>query len=143
MLLPSIFRNDFFDDLNDFMDLPQIKRTNNSSLMKSDVKDQGDHFELCMDLPGMKKEDVKIRLQDGVLNIEASTETESSEKNEDGKYIRRERFRGTCSRSFYVGEDLKEEDIKAKFKDGVLLVSVPKEKEKEEIEETKYIPIEG
>lgn len=143
MLFPSVFGNNFFDDFDDFMDFPTIRKTSTGSLMKSDVKDAGDHFELEMDLPGFKKEDVKLQLQDGVLQVEASTKTENNEKDDNGKYIRRERFQGTCTRSFYVGENLTEEDIKAKFTDGVLTVTVPKKEEKPQIEEKKYIAIEG
>lgn len=143
MLLPSVFRNNFFDDFDDFMDFPILRNRTVSSLMKSDVKDKGDRYELSMDLPGLKKEDVKISLKEGVLHIEASTKKENEEKGEDGTYIRRERFSGTCSRSFYVGENLSETDIKAKFADGVLLVDVPKKEAKPEVEENKYIQIEG
>lgn len=143
MLFPSVFRNNFFDDFNDFMDFPTVTRKSTGALMKSDVKDAGDHFELDMDLPGFKKEDVKIQLKDGVLKVSAATKREADEKDENGKYIRRERFQGTCERSFYVGENLTEEDIKAKFADGVLSVNVPKKETNPQIEEEKYIAIEG
>ena len=143
MLFPSVFRNNFFDDFNDFMDFPTVTTKSTGNLMKSDVKDAGDHFELDMDLPGFKKEDVKLQLKDGVLKVSASTKRENDEKDENGKYIRRERFQGTCERSFYVGENLTEEDIKARFADGVLKVNVPKKEAKPQVEETKYIAIEG
>ena len=143
MLFPSVFRNNFFDDFNDFMDFPTVTTKSTGNLMKSDVKDAGDHFELDMDLPGFKKEDVKLQLKDGVLKVSASTKRENDEKDENGKYIRRERFQGTCERSFYVGENLTEEDIKARFTDGVLKVNVPKKEAKPQVEETKYIAIEG
>ena len=130
MLFPSVFRNNFFDDFNDFMDFPTVTTKSTGNLMKSDVKDAGDHFELDMDLPGFKKEDVKLQLKDGVLKVSASTKRENDEKDENGKYIRRERFQGTCERSFYVGENLTEEDIKARFADGVLKVNVPKKEAK-------------
>ena len=144
MLFPSVFRNNFFDDFSDFMDfpVPTMPKTT-TSLMKSDVKDAGDHFQLDMDLPGFKKEDVKLQLKDGVLKVSASTKSEKDEKDQDGKYIRRERFQGTCERSFYVGENLTEEDIKAKFTDGVLRVDVPKKEALPKVEEEKYIAIEG
>ena len=100
MLFPSVFRNNFFDDFNDFMDFPTVTRKSTGTLMKSDVKDAGDHFELDMDLPGFKKEDVKLQLKDGVLKVSATTKTVNEEKDENGKYIRRERFQGTCERSF-------------------------------------------
>lgn len=142
MLFPSVFRNDFFDDFNDFMDFPTLNKAGTGVLMKSDVKDSGDHFELDMDLPGFKKEDVKLQLKDGVLKVSATTKNEVEDKDANGKYIRRERFQGTCERSFYVGENLTEEDIKAKFTDGVLSVNVPKKEAKPQIEESKYIAIE-
>ena len=142
MLYPSIFRNNFFDDFTDFMDFPTPRRTEAATLMKSDVKDAGDHYELEMDLPGFKKEDVKLTLKEGVLTFEATTNTSTEEKDEEGKYIRRERFQGTCTRSFYVGENLQQEDIKARFENGVLKVSVPKEENRPKIEENHYIAIE-
>ena len=142
MLFPSVIRNNFFDDFTDFMGFPTVTQKS-ADLMKSDVKDAGDHFELDMDLPGFKKEDVKLQLKDGVLKVSATTKTETDEKDADGKFIRRERFQGTCERSFYVGENLAEEDIKAKFADGVLKVNVPKIEAKPQIEEEKYIAIEG
>lgn len=141
MMLPSIFRNGFFDDFDDFMDWPTV--STDTTLMKSDVKDAGDHYELMMDLPGFKKEDVKLQLKNGVLSFEATTNKNNDEKDENGKYLRRERFQGTCSRSFYVGKDVKEEDIKAKFENGVLTVCVPKKEDKPEAEENHLIQIEG
>lgn len=112
-------------------------------MMKTDIKDAGDHFELMMDMPGFKKEDVQAQLKDGMLTIEANTSTSNDEKDENGKYIRRERFTGSCSRSFYVGEGVTQEDIKAKFEDGILKICVPKAEDKPQIEENKYIAIEG
>ncbi|MGI6211741.1 MAG: Hsp20/alpha crystallin family protein [Anaerovoracaceae bacterium] len=140
MLLPSIFRDGFFDD---FMDFPPISGgRRESTLMKSDVKDSGDHYELQIDLPGFKKEDVKMQLKEGVLSIEASTQNEKEDKDDDGKYLRRERFQGTCTRQFYLGDDVKMEDISAKFEDGVLKVDIKKPEEKPQIEENNYIAIE-
>ncbi|WP_027868559.1 Hsp20/alpha crystallin family protein [Eubacterium sp. AB3007] len=142
MLFPSVFRNSFFDD--DFMDFPAYRGNRiENTLMKCDVKDKGDHFELHMDLPGFDKDQVKIQLKEGNLTIEATTATNNDEKAEDGTYLRRERFQGTCTRSFYVGEDIRQEDIKARFDNGVLMISVPKEPEKPAVEEPKYIAIEG
>lgn len=139
MLLPSTFGERLFDD---FMDFPFRGRVENN-LMKTDIKDAGDHFELLMEMPGFRKEDVKAQLKDGTLTIEASTNTSNDQKDEDGKYIRRERFAGSCSRSFYVGEGVTQDEIKAKFEDGVLKICVPKQEEKPQIEENKYISIEG
>ncbi len=142
MLLPSVFRNDFFDDFTDFMGFSTIRNTQQNTLMKSDVKDEGNNYSLIMDLPGFDKNDVKIHLKDGALTVEATTKSENEEKDEQGKYLRRERFQGTCTRSFFVGEHLTEEDIKAKFDGGVLTVTVPKKEAKPQIEEKKYITIE-
>lgn len=139
MLLPSIFGERLFDD---FMDFPFRGHMENN-MMKTDIKDAGDHFELMMDMPGFKKEDVQAQLKDGMLTIEANTSTSNDEKDENGKYIRRERFTGSCSRSFYVGEGVTQEDIKAKFEDGILKICVPKAEDKPQIEENKYIAIEG
>jgi HSP20 family molecular chaperone IbpA len=111
--------------------------------MKTDIREHENGFELDIDLPGYKKEDVKAQLKDGYLTISAETKQNNDEKDEKGKFIRRERFYGTCSRSFYVGEDITEQDIKAKFEDGILKVSVPKKEAKPEVEENKYIAIEG
>lgn len=141
MLLPSVFRDGFFDD--DFMDFPPVARgQRESTLMKSDVRDAGDHFELDIDLPGFKKEDVKIQLKDGVLEIEATTSGKKDDKKKDGKYIRRERFQGTCTRQFYVGEETKMEDIRARFDNGVLKIDVAKPESKPQVKESRYITIE-
>ncbi|MCH3953735.1 MAG: Hsp20/alpha crystallin family protein [Eubacterium sp.] len=141
MMLPSIFRNGFFDDFDDFMDWPTV--STDTTLMKSDVKDAGDHYELMMDLPGFKKEDVKLQLKNGVLSFEATTNKNNDEKDDNGKYLRRERFQGTCSRSFYVGKNITENDIKAKFDNGVLTVCIPKPEQKPQVEQNHFIQIEG
>ena len=86
--------------------------------MKTDIKDADDHYEITMNLPGIKKENVKAELKDGYMTIHVSSNTNNDEKDENGKYIRRERFSGNCSRSFYVGDQITEEDIKAKFENG-------------------------
>ena len=111
--------------------------------MRTDVKESDTGYELDIDLPGYKKENVKAELKNGYLTIQAKTSQNNDQKDENGKYIRRERYYGTCSRSFYVGEEIRQEDIKARFEDGILRVSVPKKEEKPVIEEIKYIPIEG
>ena len=141
MLFPSVFRDNLFNDFDDIMDWPTL--STDPTLMKSDVKDAGDHYELTMDLPGFSKDDVKLQLKDGVLNFEATTNKSNDEKDKDGKYLRRERFQGTCSRSFYVGKDVSEDDIKAKFDNGVLTVCVPKKEAKPEVEDSHLIQIEG
>ena len=151
MLVPSIFGDSLFDTF--FDDFRKPSKANHSSnvamnLMKTDVKETDSSYELDIDLPGYKKEDVNAKLTDGYLVISASTSSEKNEGDENateenGKYIRRERFFGSCSRSFYVGDDITEEDIKARFENGVLKISVPKKQPEPEISQDKYIAIEG
>ena len=146
MMMPSIFGENLFDDFfDDFARPYKIASgyTQPASVMKTDVKETEDSYELDVDMPGFKKEDVKAELKDGYLTINASTKNESNEKDKKGKYVRRERYYGSCSRSFYVGKEVKQEDIKAKFEDGVLKISVPKIEDKPKVEESKYISIEG
>ncbi|MDY5577608.1 MAG: Hsp20/alpha crystallin family protein [Lachnospiraceae bacterium] len=147
MLMPSIFGENLFDDFFDDFARPVRKTTGYSTpavtVMKTDVKENDKGYELDIDLPGYKKEDVKAQLKDGYLTISAETKKDDDKKDENGKYIRRERYYGSCSRSFYVGEDVTEEDIRAKFEDGILKVSVPKKEVKPAVEEKKYITIEG
>ena len=96
-----------------------------------------------MNLPGFKKEDVTGEVKDGYLIIKASTKNSKDEKDAKGKYIRKERYEGSCNRSFYVGDAITQEDIKAKFEDGVLKITVPKKEAKPQVEEKKFIAIEG
>jgi len=140
MLLPSIFGDNLFDDfMDDMFSVDRMPVKTMPSIMKTDIKETEDQYVLAIDLPGFKKEDVKIHLKDGYLNVTASSQNEEEEK--DGKYLRRERYTGSMTRSFYVGEDLTEEDVKAKFGNGVLTLALPKEAPKK-IEEPKYIAIE-
>jgi len=144
MLVPSIFGENLFDDLFG-LDYPSrsIQAVSAGEMMKTDVKEQDTSYELDISLPGYRKEDVKAELKDGYLTISATTSQESGEKDEkSGRYIRRERYTGSCSRSFFVGEEITEEDIKAKFENGVLKLSIPKKEAKPAIEEKKYIAIE-
>lgn len=142
--MPSIFGNNFVDDVfDDMFPFAGNYTTANYDLMKTDVKDAGDHYELEMEMPGVEKENIKAELKDGYLTVSAETNTKKDEKAEDGKYIRRERYSGSCSRSFYVGDGVKQEDIKAKFEDGTLKLFVPKEAAKPAVEQKKYISIEG
>ena len=147
MMMPSIFGENLFDDLFDY---PAIRRHAERPMakepvmmMKTDVKETAEGFELDIELPGYKKENVNAELKDGYLTVSAETASESGDKDEEGRYIRRERYRGSCRRSFYVGEQLTEEDIKARFENGVLKVSIPKKEEKPKVEEKKFISIEG
>ncbi len=127
-LLPGLF-SDAFDDM--FYD-----RSN----MKTDIRTQDTNYILDMELPGYKKENIQMELKDGYLTIQASRNTTSEEKNKNGNIIRQERFSGSCSRSFYVGEALSQEDIKATFENGELHIILPKEAPKK-VEEKRFIPI--
>ena len=132
----SLFDN-MFDDM--FRD-PFFTSSNTTKLMKTDIQEKDDKYILDMDLPGYDKEDIKAQLKDGYLTISAQKNTSNDEKDEEGNYIRRERYCGTCSRSFYVGDSIKEEDIKASFNNGILELTFPKEVPQKE-EEMKYITI--
>ena len=109
-----------------------------NKIMKTDVKEKDGNYILEVDIPGYDKEDIQIELRDGYLTVTATKNEEKEDKKT--KYLRRERFSGMCSRSYYVGDNVKEEDIKANFKNGILKIEFPKEAEKK-IEERKYIPI--
>ena len=143
MYMPALFNDSLFDDL--FTDITDNKRRPMArplpGVMKTDIKENDKEYELTIELPGYKKENVNAELKDGYLIINANNEKNEEEKDEKG-YIRKERYFGSCSRSFFVGKNLKEEDIKAKFDNGVLTLNVPKEVEKLP-EEKKYIAIEG
>ena len=144
MLMPSIFGENLFDDFmfrpwrSDFFSGAQTAK----NVMNTDVREKEDSYELDIELPGYKKEDVSAKLENGYLTIQAVKKAEDGEKDQKGSYIRRERYAGTCSRSFYVGEDVQQEDIHAKFEDGILKLTVPKVDQKK-VEEKKYISIEG
>ena len=141
MLMPSIFGESLMDDFFGRKNPLYGKRAKN--LMKTDVKDTDQGYELKMNLPGAKKEDVKAQLKDGYLTIQVSSNRNNDEKDSDGRYIRRERYSGSCSRSFYVGDQVTEEDIKAKFEDGTLTMTIPKREQQPQVEDKKYISIEG
>jgi len=113
-----------------------------NDFMKTDIKEFDDKYELAIDLPGYKKEEVELSLEKGYLTISAAKEEKKEEKDCDGKLIRQERYAGKMSRNFFVGEDVTHEDISAKFEDGVLKIGVPKKEKKEEIPEKKIIAIE-
>ncbi len=143
MLMPSLFGENLLDD---FFDMPRFTGrsfTNSQKLMNTDVKDLGNAYEIAMDLPGFKKEDVQAELKDGYLTINATTNTSNDTKDDEGRFIRRERYSGSCSRSFYVGEQVTEADIKARFEDGVLKLDIPKMEAKPAVEDKHYIAIEG
>ena len=145
MLMPSIFGENLFDDFMDGFAFPTANwnyAKNTANVMKTDIKENDKGYELDVDLPGYKKEDVKAELKDGYLTISASNDNTKEEKDEDDKYIRKERYTGSVSRSFYVGKYVTEEDIHAKFENGILKLSVPKV-DAPKVEENKYISIEG
>ncbi|MBE6015626.1 MAG: Hsp20/alpha crystallin family protein [Lachnospiraceae bacterium] len=147
MLMPSLFGENLFDDFFDDFARPtkHVARcvTPSTAVMKTDIKENEEGFELAIDLPGYKKEDVQAELKDGYLTITATRKSEEENSDKKSGYLRRERYFGTSSRSFYVGEALEEGDIKAKFADGVLHVAVPKKEVKPQVEEKKLIAIEG
>ena len=146
MLMPSIFGENLFDDFLDDFYRPAVRRAPHramapvNTVMKTDVKETDQAYELDIDLPGYKKEDVKAELKDGYMTVTASRSTENDEKDDNGKYIRRERFMGTCSRSFYVGDAIGQDDIKAGFNEGILTLDIAK-KEEPKVEVKKLIDI--
>ena len=145
MLMPSIFGENLFDDWMDFS-FPDIDKAlygkHAKNEMKTDVRETEDGYELDIDLPGFKKDEVTAQLDNGYLTIQASKGLDKDEEKKDGKYIRKERYAGSMSRSFYVGDAITEEDVHAKYEDGILKLSVPK-KEAKAVEQTKHIAIEG
>lgn len=148
MYAPSIFNNNFVDSFfNDpfdsvFDDMFRSGFGNvGTTAMSTDVQDLGDSYQMEMELPGYEKEGLKADLKDGYLTISAEHNSENDEKDENGKFVRRERYTGHCQRSFYVGEGVRKEDIKASFENGVLKLLIPK-KEAPAVEEQKYIAIE-
>ena len=147
MLAPSIYNDfvsDFFDDFGDvFRGMPSYVKNNSTYNMRADVKEFDDHYLLDMELPGFNKEDIKAELKDGYLTISASHDEANDEKNDEGKYIRKERYYGECRRSFYVGNQIKKEDIKANFENGILKLNIPKVESKPEVEHDNFISIEG
>ena len=148
MLLPSIFGEKLLDDWMDFprLDFGDIDRKlygkRAAQVMKTDVREHDDKYELDIDLPGFKKDEIKLTLENGYLSVSAAKGLDKDEKDKKGKVIRQERYAGAMQRSFYVGDAVKQEDVKAKFEDGVLKLSIPKN-ETEKLPEKQYIAIEG
>ena len=145
MLMPSIIGDSFLDDFFGYPERTYTapKQTQMNGFMQADVAESEDAYTVEMNLPGVKKENVKIELKDGYLIVNASTKSETTEEDKKTKYIRKERYAGSCQRSFYVGPDVTEEDIKAEFKHGILKLFVPKKEHKDAVEQKKYIAIEG
>ena len=148
-MLPSIFRDNLFDDMFDFDDFDKefnrmmrpLYGKHAQNMMKTDVRETDNSYELDIDLPGFKKDEISVQLDNGYLSISASKGLDKDEENKNGKYIRRERYAGAMNRTFYVGSQLTQQDIQAKFEDGILKISVPK-KDVQQIEQNKYIAIE-
>ncbi len=150
MLMPSIFGENLFDD--DWMDFPferdfwgrknPLYGKNAKNIMKTDIRENDEGYELDIDLPGFKKDEITIDLDNGYLTISAAKGLDKDEQDKKGKYIRKERYAGAVQRSFYVGDAVTEEDVKAKFEDGILRLSIPK-KDAKAVETKKTIAIEG
>ena len=151
MLLPSIFGENLFDD--DWMDFPfdtsfwgrrnPLYGKNAKNMMKTDVKETDTSYEVDIDLPGFKKDEITAQLEDGYLTVSASKGLDKDEKDKEGRYIRQERYAGAMSRSFYVGRDVSQDEIKARYEDGILKLTVPKKDAKPAIENKNHISIEG
>ena len=143
MMMPSIFGENLFNDWMDFS-YPDVARNlygkHVDRIMKTDVREKEDAYEVMIDLPGFKKEEVKIELKNGNLTIHAAKTLDKEEKKE-GKYIRQERYSGNMSRSFYVGENVKVQDVQAKFENGILTLDIPKKDPKKPVEENHYVTI--
>ena len=148
MLMPSIFGENLFDD--DWFDFDRdfwgkknpLYGKNAKNIMKTDIREHDTGYELDVDLPGFKKDEINIELENGYLTISAAKGLDKDEQDKKGKYIRKERYAGAMQRSFYVGDAVTEEDVKAKFEDGILKLSIPK-KDAKAVETKKTIAIEG
>ncbi len=150
MLMPSIFGENLFDD--DWMDFPferdfwgkknPLYGKNAKNMMKTDIREHDNGYEVDIDLPGFKKDEINLELENGYLTVSAAKGLDKDEKDDKGKYIRRERYAGAMQRSFYVGDTLTQEDIKAKYENGILSISIPK-KDAQAVETKKTIAIEG
>lgn len=147
-MLPSIFGENLFDDMfRDFASFDPFSASDAlygkhaRALMKTDVRETDNSYELDIDLPGFKKDELQLHLQDGYLTVSAAKGLDKDKKDKEGHYIRRERYAGQCSRSFYVGENITEEDVHAKFEDGILRLSIPK-KDAPKLPEHRFIAIE-
>jgi HSP20 family molecular chaperone IbpA len=151
MLYPSIWHENLFDDLMDF-DFPSWRTIEEperklygkhaATLMKTDVQEHENGYEVDIDLPGFKKEDISLELEDGTLTVKASKGLEENKEDKKGRLIRQERYTGSMQRSFYVGDNVTPDEISARYEDGVLRLSVPKKEEKK-LPEKKTIAIEG
>ena len=146
MLLPSIFGESLFDDMFDFdKEMNHMNRAlygkHSRNMMKTDVRETENSYELDIDLPGFKKDEINVQLDNGYLSISAAKGLDKDEEKKNSKYIRRERYAGAMSRTFYVGDNLTQQDIKAKFENGILKISVPK-KDVQQVAQNNHIAIE-
>ena len=147
MLYPTLFNDRIFDDLFD-MNFPtldvdrKLYGKHAAHVMRTDVHENDEGFEVDIDLPGFKKDEISLTLENGNLTVTAAKELDKDEQDKRGRMIRQERYMGTMQRSFYIGKNVTEEEIKAKFEDGVLKLSIPKKDEKK-LPEKKTIMIEG
>ena len=146
MLMPSVYGRDFFDDLMDGFGFPDVNKKlygrHAKNMMKTDIRETDEGYEVIMDLPGFKKDEIEVQLENGYLTVSAAKGLDKDEADKKGKYICRERYAGEMSRSFYVGDDITENDIHGKFENGILTLDVPK-KEAKAVETKKHIAIEG
>ena len=149
MLMPSIFGENLFDDWMDFPFEKEFFGRKNPlygkharNMMKTDVRETENSYELDIDLPGFKKDEITAELKDGYLIISAAKGLDKDEKDKEGRMIRQERYAGSCTRSFYVGDAVTEQEIKGKYEDGILKLSIPK-RDAKQVEEKKTIAIEG
>jgi HSP20 family molecular chaperone IbpA len=143
MLVPSIFDNNFADNFfNEMFTFPFEGKKSFYTRMQTDVRDLGDRYQLDIELPGYAKEDIQAELKEGYLTIRASHTETIDEGGKSGQYVRKERYTGQCQRSFRVGEHLKQEDIHAKFENGILTVIFPKDDSVKRVDEKQYIMIE-
>ncbi len=146
--VPAVFGEDLFDQwmegaLSRFADVDrQLYGKHAKNMMKTDVKETEGGYLVAVELPGFDKSEISVELDKGYLTITAAKGLDKDEKDEDGKYIRRERYAGSMQRSFYVGESVQQEDIKAKYENGVLTLGVPRE-DTQKIQQSRYIAIEG
>ena len=145
MLMPSIFGENVFDDWMDFS-FPDIDKKlygkHAKNVMKTDIREMDDSYEVVIDLPGFKKDEIEVQLENGYLTISAAKGLDKDETDKQGKYLRQERYAGSMSRSFYVGEDITEEDIHGKFENGIMKLDITK-LEAKKVEQKKHIAIEG
>lgn len=139
MMIPR--RKNDFDLLSDIFGEDDFFSRRESAIMKTDIKEKKDRYIIEMDLPGYEKENINLELKEGYLEVSAKVEKEQNEEDKHDRYIHKERFYGHCSRNFYVGEDIKEEDIFAEFKNGTLKITIPKKEEHQELPEKRHIQI--